>query len=156
MTKRAADQQGANYTGKVLETFVWNRLVERNYQFVDKTKFKAAMYLEQPIFSAQVDIGTSIYGTKRKCDFAIYHPEKWPEGLVIECKWQERSGSTDEKYPFAVLNIKMQSPYKTILLLDGGGYKKSAEQWVRNQVDGKLLHVFNMSQFQTWVNKGNL
>lgn len=146
----------ANYTGTVLEKFVLDRLIERGYQFVPKSKFKAAMYLEQPIFSAQVDIGTSIYGTKRKCDFALYHPEKWDEGLVIECKWQQSGGSVDEKFPFAVLNIKMQSPYKTVLLLDGGGYKKSAEAWVRAQVDGKLLHVFNMAQFQAWVNKGNI
>jgi hypothetical protein len=151
-------RQGANYTGSVLEVVVWNRLVGHGYQFVDKPKFKAARYLEQPIYSAQVDIaqvdiaqvdiGVSIYGTKRKCDFAIYHPEKWPEGLLIECKWQQMGGSADEKFPLAVLNIKMQSPYKS--------YKKSAEQWMRNQVDGKLLHVFNMSQFQTWVNSGNI
>lgn len=156
MVKKTRTPQGANYTGSVLEKFVGDRLVERGYQFVDRTKFKAAMYLEQPIYSTQVDIGASIYGTKRKCDFIIYHPELWPEGLVIECKWQQIGGSVDEKFPFTVHNIKEQSPYRTVLLLGGGGYKRSAEEWVRNQVDDKLLHVFNMSQFQSWVNKGSI
>jgi hypothetical protein len=38
------------------------------------------------------------------------------------------------------------------VVLDGGGYKKEADQWLRAQIDGKLLHVFNMREFQTWSN----
>ena len=54
-----------------------------------------------------------------------------------------------------VMNI-WSSEYQTIFLLDGGGYKLGAETWLRSQVDEKLLHVFNMSEFQTWVNQGKL
>jgi hypothetical protein len=63
----------------------------------------------------------------------------------------------DEKYPYLVLNIQMQYQSPTILVLDGGGYKKGAERWVRSQAGhGNLLHVLNMNEFATWVNKGNL
>jgi hypothetical protein len=35
-------------------------------------------------------------------------------------------------------------------------YKKEADQWLRAQIAGKLLHVFNMRQFQTWSNGDEL
>lgn len=155
MAKKASGTQ-ANYTGTVLEQFIQARLDERGYQYVDRKMFKPAMYLEQLVYTKQFHLGNSIYETPFYCDFILYHPDKWPEGLVIESKWQSSSGSVDEKYPYTVLNIKMHSEYKSILLLDGGGYKPGAEKWLRQQVDGKLLHVFNMGQFTTWANKDNI
>jgi DNA adenine methylase len=114
-------------------------------------------FLEQPIFTQKFHIGSSIYDTPQYCDFIVYHPQKWPNNLVIESKWQEVGGSVDEKYPYLVLNIQMKYTTPTILLLDGGGYKKGAEQWIRSQSGhGNLLLVFNMQQFTAWVNKGNL
>ena len=113
------------------------------------------MYLEQPIYSKQVHIGQSIYETPRYCDFILYHPQKWPNALVIEAQWQQAGGSIDEKYPYTILNIKKLN-YQTIFLLDGGGYKKGAKDWIISQIDSKLLQVFNMRQFQTWVNRGNI
>ena len=38
----------------------------------------------------------------------------------------------------------------------GGGYRPGAERWLRRQTDSKLLHVFNLTEFLTWVNQGNL
>lgn len=35
----------------------------------------------------------------------------------------------------------MKYPYKTILLLDGGGYKPGSEKWIRNQIGNNLLNV---------------
>jgi hypothetical protein len=83
------------------------------------------------------DLGLSIYETPFYYDFILYHPQKWPQCLVIESKWQQVSGSVDEKYPHTILNInlniKMRSAYRSILLLDGGGYKPGAENWLRAQ-----------------------
>lgn len=147
---------GANYTGNVLETFVRNRLNERGYQLVDRAKFWPLQYMEQPVYTRKYHIGTSIYETDLYCDFILYHPQKWPKSLAIEAKWQQVGGSVDEKYPFLVLNIKYRYNIPTVLILDGGGYKKGAEKWIRNQVGDNLLHVFNMAQFQTWANRGGI
>ncbi len=146
----------ANDNGNELEVFIEGILSRKGYQFIDKKKFTSAIYLEQPIYSRQVFIGQSIYNTKLYCDFYIYHPTLWPEGLLIESKWQQTAGSVDEKYPFLVLNIKQKYPTKTIILIDGGGYKKQAEEWLRDQTDNKLLKVMNMSEFQQWSNKNHL
>lgn len=140
----------ANYTGNSLENFIENILNHKGYRFIENKSFKAACCLEQAIYSCQFTIGHGIYDTPIKCDFILHHPVKYPNCLVIESKWQESSGSTDEKFPYLVLNIKEKSAYPTIIVLDGGGCKPGAEQWLRHQVGGQLLHVFNMMEFQRW------
>ncbi|MCL5069753.1 MAG: hypothetical protein M1308_02480 [Actinobacteria bacterium] len=144
----------ANYTGNRLQNFVGNTLIEKGYTFIDKNKFKTSIYLEQPVYSNQFYLGKSIYETNLYCDFILYHPDKQKDCLVIECKWQQVGGSVDEKYPYLIFNIQMKYPYKTILLLDGGGYKSGAEKWIRGEEGNNLLHVFNMAEFHKWANKG--
>jgi hypothetical protein len=147
----------ANYTDTTLEKYILSRLDDRGYTFITPGKFIPSRYLEQPIYSRRFHIGKSIYGTAQYCDFILYHPKKWKDNLVIESKWQQAGGSVDEKYPYLVLNIQMEYKCPTILVLDGGGYKKGAEAWVRSQAgNGNLLHVFNMSEFATWVNKNHI
>ena len=147
----------ANYTGTVLERFILSRLDDCDYQFVHRNRFVPAHILEQPIFTRKFHVGKSIYGTNQFCDFICYHPERWPDNLIIESKWQQRGGSVDEKYPYLVLNIQIQYQCPTILVLDGGGYKRGAESWIRSQVGhGNFRYVFNMREFATWVNNGNL
>ena len=90
------------------------------------------------------------------CDFHLFHPEKHPDGLIIESKWQQSVGSVDEKYPYLVLNIKTKYPAKTIIILDGRGYKPKAKIWLRSQIGNNLIAVFDMSEFQVWANKGGL
>jgi len=108
-------------------------------------------------YATQVPCGTSIYNTPRKCDFLIINKDKFPDDLIIECKWQQSGGSVDEKYPFALFNIyKIGVP--TIILLDGGGYKVAAMEWLKDQVDPNraLIGVHDMSEFQAKVHRGFL
>jgi site-specific DNA-adenine methylase len=146
----------ANYTGNRLQNFVEHTLVEKGYTFIDKKKFIPATYLEQPIYSKQFFLGQSIYGTNSYCDFILYHPEKYKDCLVVECKWQQSGGSVDEKYPYLIMNIQMKYPHKAILLLDGGGYKKTAKAWIKSQIGNNLINVFDMTEFQKWANQGHI
>lgn len=144
---------GANLNGSLLEKFIDDRLIEAGYAFVPKERFHAATYLDQPIYSRQCFVAKGVYGTDAKCDFILFHPQRHPDSLIIESKWQQSKGSVDEKYVYTIKNIKEHYPHKTILLLDGGGYTKQTEKWIRSQVGEKLLHVFNMAEFQKWANK---
>ncbi len=146
----------ATETGKRLEEFITHNLKENQYTLVDRTKWKTARYLEQPIYTRQLYLCKSIYGSLIYGDFVIYHPEKHPDCLAIESKWQQVSGSVDEKLPFTVHNIKEKYPIDAIMLIDGGGHKKGAIEYVKNQIGGRLVNVFSMSEFQKWVNKENL
>lgn len=146
----------ANETGNILENFVAQTLDRKGYEFIEKNKFNVAMTLNQKIYTRQLVLAQTIYNTKWNVDFVIHNPEKQPISLIIECKWQQVGGSVDEKYPYTVQNIKEQSPYPAIILLDGEGYKGGAKEWLKKQVDNKLLGVFNMGEFTKWVNLGNL
>ena len=109
-----------------------------------------------PCFSKQCVIGESIYRTKRRVDFVLRHPELWPDGLVIQCKWQASAGSVDEKYPYEVACINHLS-YPTIIVLAGDGYKAGAKEWLRAQAGcGNLKDVFDMGEFARFCSKGGI
>jgi len=150
----------ANKTGNTLELFIQRLLSDNGYLEFWNHKdqlFSNRHNVGGKQFAKQVPCGMSIYETKRKCDFLVINNEKFPDGLIIECKWQQSSGSVDEKYPFTIFNIfKIGVP--TIILLDGGGYKRNAMVWLKEQVNPNraLIGVYNMAEFQALVNKGLL
>ena len=85
-----------------------------------------------------------------------YPPQRWPDCLVIQCKWQASPGSVEEKYPFEVLSIQLNE-FNTIIVLDGGGYSKGAEMWLRSQAGkNKLLHVHNLGEISRFHSQGRL
>ena len=110
----------------------------------------------RPVYARQHKFGKNIYDKLHRVDLIIFHPNLFPDSLVIQCKWQSSRGSVEEKYPFEVLNIK-KSGCDTIFVLDGGGYTPGAKEWLLNQV-GKdhLLYVFDQGEFSRFASKGNL
>jgi hypothetical protein len=54
----------------------------------------------------------------------------------IECKWQNVSGSVDEKFPFLYLNAVLTMPEPTVIFALGGAYFESGRgaevrQWLK-------------------------
>lgn len=150
----------ANKTGGTLERFIKRMLEDNGYTQFPNHKaqlFENRKTVGGKQYAEQVPCGTSIYETKRKCDFLIMNQDKFPEGLIIECKWQQSNGSVDEKYPFTVYNI-LKIGVPTIILLDGNGYKKAAMEWLKEQASPSraLIGVYTMAEFQAIVNKGFL
>jgi len=150
----------ANRTGNQLESFVEDILKRHDYkEFWDHKEqiFTNRKAVGGKQYAKQVPCGTSIYESKRKCDFLVLNEKKFEDGLIIECKWQQSAGSVDEKYPFTVFNI-LKIGVPTIILLDGGGYKKAAMEWLKSQAspDRALTGVYNMAEFQKLVNNGFL
>jgi len=157
----------ANWTGKNFENFVYDNLIRMGFKYVSSKDIKKAgnnfvlknsLFENQLVgkwFTTQFNLTDTIYGTKWKVDFLL-HDSVSQKYLVIECKWQQAPGSVDEKYPYLVANIKSQSPYPAIILLDGDGYKANAKDWLKTQVDAKLLGVFSMSEFFKWFDNQNL
>ena len=144
----------ANSNGNHLEEAVEQILKRNGYKEVDKSHFTSfSQVADQSVYSKQVNIGQTIYDTKRICDFIIFHPVKFPNRLIIECKWQQSSGSVDEKYPFLVLNIE-ELEIETIIVLDGGGFKKGADIWLRSQESDCIKKVVNLSEFMQLANEG--
>ena len=146
-------QQGtkANFNGEQLEGFMEDTLVRNGYEYVPLLSFdELAKNGSKPIYTRQYRLG-SIYGIPLKCDFILYHPEQYHDCLIIEAKWQQSGGSVDEKFPYLVLNIREKYPCAAIVVIEGGGYRQGALDWLRKQEDEKLIHVFSMSEFFKWA-----
>ena len=96
------------------------------------------------------------YGKKSLADFALYHPQRLPECLVLQCKWQTSSGSVDEKYPHEVGNIA-HAGFPAIMVLDGGGYSEAARQRLLAQ-SGKrnLMDVCSQSEISRMQAQGRV
>lgn len=144
-----------NRRGRTLERYV-RELLNEEYQSVSAERFFALRSLQQPIFAEQVETGTCIYGKRRIVDFALYHPQRWPNCLVIQCKWQTSSGSVDEKYPYEVENIA-HAGFKTVIVLDGGGYSEGARQWLLAQRGKRnLLNVCSQEEINRMQAQGRI
>lgn len=91
-------------------------------------------------------------------DFIIYHPTKWENSLIIECKWQQSLGLVDEIYRYLALNIKTKDPTQTIVLIDGDGMRKGAVEWLKSAVEDNtnLIGVMNIMEFLKWSNNENI
>lgn len=143
--------------GRQLERFVAEELEDVGYELIWPSMLIFPMRdMGQPVYAQQVEVGRDIYGKVRKVDFLLFHPYRHPNGLVIQCKWQASSGSVEEKYPFEVLSIQ-QGEFDAIIVLDGGGYSKGAETWLRGQAGkNRLKHVFSQGEFQRYASRGSI
>lgn len=150
----------ANRTGWRFEAFVELALKEHGYKESSNGKdlFKCRAVVEGKYYAMHVNVGPTAYGgnSKRIVDALLLNRQIFPQGLIFECKWQQSSGSIDEKYPNLVNNIKT-TEVPTIVVIGGNGYKPEAVAWLAKQVDGRnLLAVWTMEKFQIEVNNGFL
>lgn len=153
----------ANQTGNSLERFIEDTIRGEGYILLSNDKFTSQtscangqVFGTYKFFTKQLNICKGIYGTPIRCDFIIYHPEKHERGLIIESKWQQSAGSVDEKFPYLERNVQEKYPCRTIIVLDGGGYKPGAAEWLRSKIGGNFIGVFNMMEFRTYVNNGGI
>jgi len=143
-----------NATGNNAEQFVIGQIHAAEFEEVDRKEILDYGRLPgQRIYAAQVDIGQSIYGTKRRVDLVL-RCDKYPEGLIIQIKWQQSPGSVDEKFPYEVECIK-QDKLPTVIVIEGGGYKDGALDWLHCQESKveRLLGVLNFGDFSRWLQK---
>lgn len=101
----------------------------------------------------QVHIGKSIFDSEVYVDFFLRDHPRFAGGLIIESKWQDASGSVDEKLPYLVLNIRYCYPCPTIIVIHGGGFRPGAVRWLRTQIDDTLIAVFRLEEFLSWCNR---
>ena len=102
---------------------------------------------------------TTIYNSQGKTEFVIM---AGVQRIRVESKYQCTSGSVYEKYPYMLLNaIYQYVEREVILVVDGGGYKPGARQWIANMLMsnwmgyremGKSINLFSIAEFVNWFN----
>lgn len=150
----------ANEAGNCLDEFVWLALKEHGYTellnrkasaFANRKSIGGKQYIKQ------LQIGKTIYDGKRRCDFYLINHIKFPDDLIIECRWRPARWPVDEELPYLLFNI-LKTGIPTIVLMDGGGCRATALAWMKEQVHpkGPLIAVWTMAEFHKAVNDGLL
>lgn len=158
------DGTHANKTGRVLENLVENTFGSHGFQIVMHSKYikKPEKYGDDLVIKHAPY--TNIYGMKGRSEFLV-KSKKFNLNIRIECKWQQVSGSVDEKFPYLYLNVleQIEEPF-VIIICDGSGARTGSIQWLRDSVSeekfrglnpdykAKRIEVFNMMEFVKWAN----
>lgn len=103
---------------------------------------------------------SSIDGCRIKADGYVTSNEKWPDGMLYECKSQDVGGSAYKKLPTYVIDAQHGVyPAPLIMIVDGDFFANQKPgiammQWLKSQVDGKyLVGVMNSQEFITWAQR---
>lgn len=152
----------ANRSGNTLETTVKATLASKGFEIVRYREWlkKPDKYGDDLVL-CNVPFET-VYNHKGNTEFLI-KSATYDLEVRVECKWQQSSGSVDEKYPYLYLNCVEKMPEQEIIIIvDGGGAKPGAIAWLRVAAENNLyqdeqnpknIHVMNLSDFLIWVNK---
>ncbi len=152
----------ANKTGVVLENIVISTLKAHGFEVVPFNEFikKPGKYGRELLLKHAPY--KTLYGSKGYTEFLLLSKIHDLE-IRIECKWQQSAGSVDEKLPHLYLSCVETVPEdEVIILIDGDGFREGAKEWLRNAAKNrkyipkdnstKNIHVFNSTEFMTWVN----
>jgi hypothetical protein len=142
----------SNHSGQFLESMVTREFSTRGFLF--RTFDRDADNLD--LFTPRVVVRnvpyTSLYKCESRSEFVITdHSRK----IRVECRWQETSGSVDEKFPYLLDNAEFCMPESEILILLGGdGARKGAINYAKNRAakcSRKKIWVLTVNDFPRWV-----
>ena len=159
MTTKGSKASG---TGRVLEQTIVAVLKQKGFELVSHRLW--SRHPEQygkELLLTNAPFRT-IYEHSGKTEF-LMKSERYNLETRIECKWQQASGSVDEKLPYVYLNAIERMPEKHIMVvIDGHGWKSGAIEWLKDAVakrkyaneasQQKKIEVMNMTEFVTWAN----
>jgi len=149
----------ANKSGNILEKTVSSVFVNNGFQ-----ELKYGEWIKAPRnYSEELILRNApyqnIYKHNGKSEFLL-KSKHYDLEVRIECKWQQSSGSVDEKFPYLYLNCIMQMPENSIIIIaDGNGARSGAVAWLKNACDSKFLNtdkdvrVLSLAEFIVWSNK---
>lgn len=151
----------ANSSGNTLERTVIATLDSKGFEIVHYRDWrkKPEKYGDE-LLLRNVPFET-IYGHNGNTEFLI-KSKRYDLEIRVECKWQQSSGSVDEKFPYLYLNCIEKMPENNIIIIvDGGGAKSGAISWLRNAASNKLyqneldstnVNVMSLAEFLRWAN----
>ncbi|BAU64345.1 hypothetical protein STA3757_17170 [Stanieria sp. NIES-3757] len=163
MTQSSTQGGTANRQGKILEKTIIPTFEARGFDVIQysdwskkKDKYGTELLLKHVPY-------TTIYGHQGYTEF-LARSERYSLNHRIECKWQQSSGSVDEKFPYLYLNCIEAMPEQNIIIITGGGgMKEGVIRWLKRVVlerrylpDGveeKNINIFSLEEFILWANK---
>lgn len=149
-------------TGKTLERTIEHVLGEKGFKILTYSDFRrrGAEVTSARLLLKRVPY-TTIYGSEGHTEYLLRDKEAGIE-VRIECKWQQTSGSVDEKLPYLYLSCIESMPEETIIIVyGGGGWRPGAIPWLKKAVrekkyqspgSTKEIMVMSIDDLITWAN----
>ena len=171
MKKRKGSARSTNTSGKFLEQCV-HVLKMRDYTFMSRAEWckewkKDSRKLFAPEKYAVANYPyKTLYGTPGHHEFAVFSRGTIPKMLpyengtrvVIECKWQDGSGSVDEKFPYVVQTFLEREFENMAIILAGEWWREGrgagAVGWLRSSARKMPpeKRLFVCDGFEEWCN----
>ena len=153
----------ATKTGSILEESVQKVFESYGFTIIKYREWEKAPLLhgeELVLLNAPYE---TIYGHNGNMEFLV-RSKKFNLNLRIECKWQQSSGSVDEKFPYLYLNcIETIKENDIFIILGGKGQKQGAINWLKHAKENSLytteknrdksIKVLDLEDFIVWANK---
>jgi hypothetical protein len=151
----------ATGSGNTLEQTVTGTILSKGFTLVTYREYiKNGNKCGEELLIKNVPYRT-IYNHHGKTEFLLIS-KKYSLKIRIECKWQQSSGSVDEKFPYLYLNCIDAMPEEDIIIIiDGGGAKEGSVKWLKKAVEQRLyidadkiknIKVLNLAEFVRWSN----
>jgi len=148
----------ANMNGKIFEEMMIPIFEAHGFLVINESEIPKYSPLPERVVIKNASYIT-IYNERGRTEFVIFAGERT---IRVEAKYQSAPGSVDEKYPYMLLNGIYKYPEDEIIfVVDGGGYKKGAREWLQNQIDndwlyykeqGKNIQLMTIAEFMNWFN----
>jgi hypothetical protein len=129
-----------------LKDVIENVLIENNY-----TRNADVMSCEQKEYCVSAEY-VNCYGTLSRSPFVINHPKYGP--TRIECRSQEQSGTTDQKFPYLLECAKGMPEQNVVFVLSGDGFKDEAISFLKrgaSAISSKRVLVLSVTEFESWL-----
>ncbi len=136
----------ANINGKVFEDVMIPIFQKNGFPVIPESKFIKCKTKYKDVTKCVLKNAAfkSIYGHTGHTEFVIVDATR---RIRIEAKFQASSGSVDEKFPYMIANIAQYPEDEIIFVVDGGGYKACAREWLQKTIEE------NAEEYQTTYNK---
>lgn len=144
----------STHSGKFLEQVLRSELQARGFHFRTHAEDAENLDMFEPRLVVSNVPYRSLYGCSSRSEFVI---TDGPRKIRVECRWQESSGSVDEKFPYLLRNAIECMPENEVLILHGGdGARSEAIEWLKREaskISAKRIFVVNINEFLRWVRR---
>lgn len=154
------DKAAACFSGGILERGIISSMSAWGFSLLSYKEWAGKM--RRPLRSVVRGVPfTTIYGTPGRTEFGLVldSPEVYAR---VECKWQNTSGSVDEKFPYLAETFAAVDDPAVILVYGGDWFEKSprgtaAIAWMRARLSlleqsgaKQIARVMTLAEFMSW------